>query len=50
MAVLEMRKHSAWYARGLRGAARFRERINRVDTVDGFRKVWSEFWGRMEAK
>jgi len=46
MAVLEMRKHSAWYARGLRGAARFRERINRVDTADGFRKVWSEFLGR----
>ncbi|HUW66032.1 MAG TPA: tRNA dihydrouridine synthase DusB [Spirochaetia bacterium] len=46
MAVLEMRKHSAWYARGLRGAARFRERINRVDTESEFRAVWSEFLGQ----
>jgi len=46
MAVLEMRKHSAWYARGRRGAARFRERINRVDKAAEFLAVWTEFLGR----
>lgn len=30
MAVREMRKHAAWYIRGLRGAARLRDQINRA--------------------
>ena len=29
-AVLQMRKHIAWYVHGLRGASRFRERVNRM--------------------
>ena len=30
--MLEMRKHIAWYVHGLRGASRFRETINALDT------------------
>ncbi|RYD02849.1 hypothetical protein N752_22815 [Desulforamulus aquiferis] len=29
IAVFEMRKHAAWYTKGIRGAARIREFINK---------------------
>ncbi|MDD2554637.1 MAG: tRNA dihydrouridine synthase DusB [Desulfotomaculaceae bacterium] len=32
VAVREMRKHAAWYMKGLRGAARLREMVNRAKT------------------
>jgi len=31
--VREMRKHLAWYLKGLKGAARVREKLNRLETV-----------------
>ncbi|HEY6009739.1 MAG TPA: tRNA dihydrouridine synthase DusB [Geobacteraceae bacterium] len=34
VALREMRKHLAWYARGLPGAARFRMHVNRFATVE----------------
>ncbi|MCS5697068.1 tRNA dihydrouridine synthase DusB [Desulfofundulus thermocisternus] len=37
--VLEMRKHAAWYLKGLRGAARLREKINRAATVKEMRHI-----------
>ncbi|MDK2889171.1 tRNA-U20-dihydrouridine synthase [Desulfofundulus australicus DSM 11792] len=37
--VLEMRKHAAWYLKGLRGAARLREKINRAATVEEMRHI-----------
>ncbi len=49
MAVLEMRKHAVWYAKGRQGAARFRERVNRVDTAAEFLSVWVEFLGNQGA-
>ncbi len=30
--IREMRKHVAWYARGVRGAAKFRDEVNAVET------------------
>lgn len=33
-ALLEMRKHLAWYTKGFRGAARIRETINRTDDLE----------------
>jgi nifR3 family TIM-barrel protein len=33
VALREMRKHLAWYARGIPGAARFRTEVNRFETV-----------------
>ncbi len=32
--VLEMRKHFAWYTKGLRGGAGFREAVNRVEVLE----------------
>lgn len=34
LAVLQMRKHIAWYAHGMKGASRFRERINQLTTAE----------------
>ena len=34
VALLEMRKHLAWYARGLSGASHFRAAINTIDRLD----------------
>nr|WP_281394036.1 tRNA dihydrouridine synthase DusB [Texcoconibacillus texcoconensis] len=34
VAVREMRKHAAWYIKGIKGAAKFRDQINQMDTRD----------------
>lgn len=39
VAVREMRKHMAWYTKGLRAAAKFREMINMADTRDEMLEV-----------
>jgi len=39
VAVWEMRKHAAWYMKGLRGAARLRERVNTARTGNELRKI-----------
>ena len=41
--LLEMRKHIAWYAHGMRGAAKFRERVNRLERPDEVRAALREF-------
>lgn len=41
--LLEMRKHIAWYAGGLRGAARFREHINTLATRDEVLEALSDY-------
>jgi nifR3 family TIM-barrel protein len=38
-AVLEMRKHLAWYTRGLRGAARLRARLHTADSAAAVRAL-----------
>lgn len=37
--IREMRKHMAWYTKGIRGAARIREEINTVETYEGVEKL-----------
>ncbi len=37
--VLEARKHMAWYLRGLRGGAVFRDTINKASTPEEMRKI-----------
>lgn len=32
--IREMRKHVAWYTKGLKGAARFRDRVNAVESLE----------------
>jgi len=39
VAVREMRKHAAWYTRGLRGAAKARERINKAVSIEELQKI-----------
>ncbi|HAD03458.1 MAG: tRNA dihydrouridine synthase DusB [Desulfuromonadales bacterium GWD2_61_12] len=43
-AVLEMRKHLCWYARGLTGAATFRSTVNRSETLQGLRELLTHFF------
>ena len=38
----EMRKHAAWYTRGLPGSAQLREQFNRADTRDAFVEILHE--------
>lgn len=39
LGIREMRKHVAWYTKGLRGAARLREQINRVESYEELEKI-----------
>ena len=32
--IREMRKHVAWYTKGLKGAARLREKVNMVESLE----------------
>lgn len=43
LAVREMRKHAAWYLRGMYGAAEARNRINQAETPDQMRAVLLDF-------
>lgn len=38
-AIREMRKHIAWYTKGVRGASKLRGRVNEIETVEGMREV-----------
>lgn len=38
-AIREMRKHVAWYTKGLHGAARLREEINKVESYEELEKI-----------
>lgn len=42
-AVREMRKHVAWYIKGLRDAARIREKINTADSIEGIEHILRDF-------
>ena len=42
-ALLEMRKHIAWYVHGMRGASRFREAINGIGDADAVMRALEDF-------
>jgi nifR3 family TIM-barrel protein len=44
-ALGQMRKHLAWYSRGMRGSSEFRARINRLDGVDAVMEALNRFFG-----
>lgn len=46
--VAEMRKHAAWYVKGLRGSAKVKELINKETTADGMSKVLYDFVAGLE--
>src|SRR5690606_12936297 len=39
VALREMRKHAAWYIKGLRGSARIKDAINQQETRDGMARL-----------
>lgn len=43
-AVLEMRKHLCWYARGLSGAAEFRRQVNSTHALETLRSLVEQFF------
>ena len=44
--IREMRKHAAWYTRGLKGSAELRERFNRAASKDEFVNILRDAWER----
>ncbi|SDW87201.1 tRNA-U20-dihydrouridine synthase [Marininema mesophilum] len=50
VAVREMRKHAAWYLRGLRGGARIKDQVNEQVTRDGMAKVLADFVTGLEER
>jgi nifR3 family TIM-barrel protein len=50
VAVREMRKHASWYLKGLRGAARIKDRVNEQTTREGMERVLMEFVEQWEQK
>ncbi len=48
-AVLEMRKHLCWYARGVTGAAKFRTEVNRSESVEELRLLLTHFFLHSES-
>lgn len=39
LGIREMRKHVAWYTKGIRGAARLRDEINKVESYEELEKI-----------
>jgi nifR3 family TIM-barrel protein len=39
----EMRKHVAWYISGFPGSARFRNRINKIESIEGLEAILEEY-------
>ncbi|TMZ51471.1 tRNA dihydrouridine synthase DusB, partial [Klebsiella pneumoniae] len=50
VAVREMRKHASWYLRGMRGAARVKDRVNEQVDRDGMARVLTEFVEELESR
>ncbi|GAA5345765.1 tRNA dihydrouridine synthase DusB [Planifilum fimeticola] len=50
VAVREMRKHASWYLKGLRGAARVKDRVNEQTTREGMARVLWEFVEQLEGE
>ncbi|UOF91847.1 tRNA dihydrouridine synthase DusB [Fodinisporobacter ferrooxydans] len=46
--VREMRKHAAWYIKGLRGSAQLRELINKEETNEGMRSLLLSYLNDLE--
>ncbi len=42
-AVREMRKHIAWYLKGLRDSSRVRQAVNEVDTIKGLTEILEDY-------
>ena len=43
IAILEMRSHTAWYLKGIKGATKVRKQINAIKTKEDLIKILDEF-------
>lgn len=50
VAVMEMRKHVAWYLKGMRGSATVRSQINQIETRDALASVLYEFVDQLDSE
>lgn len=50
VAIMEMRKHAAWYLKGLRGGSKVRSQINQIETRDALASVLYEFVDQLESE
>ncbi|MCM3550308.1 tRNA dihydrouridine synthase DusB [Alkalihalobacillus clausii] len=50
VAVREMRKHTAWYIKGLRGKAKIRDKVNQFETRDDVVKALYEYVDYLEGR
>jgi tRNA-dihydrouridine synthase len=48
--VGHMRKHLAWYSRGMSGAGSFRHQINRTTTPEGILDAIEKFFGNADQR
>ncbi len=48
LAVLQMRKHIAWYVHGMRGASRFRETVNAIESGEAVLNALRDFAASQE--
>lgn len=44
VAVREMRKHLSWYAKGVPGASKFRNDVNRIESAEGLLSALADFF------
>lgn len=49
VAIMEMRKHAAWYLRGLKGNGKVRSLINHTETSDGLLDILYTYAHELEA-
>ncbi|WP_017470301.1 tRNA dihydrouridine synthase DusB [Amphibacillus jilinensis] len=50
VAVMEMRKHTAWYLKGLKGNEKVRREINEVETRDALEQLLSRFVDHLKSQ
>ncbi|NSL52918.1 tRNA dihydrouridine synthase DusB [Calidifontibacillus erzurumensis] len=50
LAIMEMRKHAAWYLKGLRGNAKVRNALNECETREELESLLREYIATLEAK
>ncbi|SEU10462.1 Dihydrouridine synthase (Dus) [Salinibacillus kushneri] len=50
IAIMEMRKHAAWYLKGLKGNGKVRKRINECDTKEGLIQFLEDYTNELEAR
>ena len=44
VAIREMRKHISWYTKGIHGSAKFRGRMNEMETMEQLRETVEELF------